>query len=227
MPITKILKKNIFENFKKNELIYYVETGVHEGFSIYQSLEIGFQNIFGIEKNLDYVKNVKNRFKKNTSIHIIHADSRNGLEEVFKKKINNTFVYLDAHGHLEIDDSPVEEEMIFLKKKNELIKLLIVDDFYQIKKKSGDWQKNTNLKDLLKLSENFFDNHNTFVKEIFYYYGGWFKRKKNSYLVISRDIKLKNYNFFYRVMNEIYIFLLHKIKSIIKKCSLRVKMFYL
>jgi hypothetical protein len=215
MPITKILKKNILENFKKNDLINYVETGVHEGFSIYQSIEIGFQNIFGIEKNLDYVKNVKNRFKKNTSVHIMNADSRNGLEEVFKKKINNTFVYLDAHGHLEIDDSPVEEEMIFLKKKNELIKLLIVDDFYQIKKKSGDWQKNTNLNNLLKLSENFFDNHNTFVKEIFYYYGGWFKRKKNSYLVISRDIKFKNYNFFYRLMNEIYIFLLHKIKSII------------
>jgi len=212
MPLTKILKKNIFENFKKNELKNYVETGVHEGFSIYQSIEIGFQNIFGIEKNLDYVKNVKKKFKDNNSIHLIHADSRNGLEEVFKNNINNTFVYLDAHGHLERDDSPVEEEMIFLKKKNELIKLLIIDDFYQIKKKSGDWQKNTNLNNLLTLSENFFDNHDTFVKEIFYYYGGLFKRKKNSYLVISRDIKFKNYNFFYRLINEIYIFLLHKIK---------------
>ena len=117
MPLTKIIKKNIFENFKKDELINYVETGVHKGYSIYQSLEIGFQNIFGIEKKLDYVKNCINRFKNNNSIHIIHADSRNGLEEVFKNKINNTFIYLDAHGHLDIDDSPVEEEMIFLKKK--------------------------------------------------------------------------------------------------------------
>lgn len=212
MPITKILKKNIFENFNKNELINYIETGVHEGYSIYQSLEIGFQNIFGIEKQLDYVKNVKNKFKDINSIHIIHADSRNGLEEVFKNKINNIFIYLDAHGHLEIDDSPVEEEMSFLKKKNDLIKLLIVDDFYQIKKKSGDWQKNTNLKNLLKLSENFFDNENTSIQEIFYYYGGLFKRKKNSYLVISRNIKFKNYNFFYRLLNEIYIYILQKIK---------------
>ena len=117
MPITKILKKNIFENFNKNELINYIETGVHEGYSIYQSLEIGFQNIFGIEKQLDYVKNVKNKFKDINSIHIIHADRRNWLEEVFKNKINNIFIYLDAHGHLEIDDSTVEEEMSFLKKK--------------------------------------------------------------------------------------------------------------
>ena len=34
--------------------------------------------------------------------------------------------------------------------------------------------------------------------------------KKNSYLVISRNIKFKNYNFFYRILNEIYIFILHK-----------------
>ena len=89
---------------------------------------------------------------------------------------------------------------------------MIVDDFYQIKKKSGDWQKNTNLKNLLKLSENFFDNENTSIQEIFYYYGGLFKRKKNSYLVISRNIKFKNYNFFYRLLNEIYIYILQKIK---------------
>ena len=89
---------------------------------------------------------------------------------------------------------------------------MIVDDFYQIKKKSGDWQKNTNLKKLLKLSENFFDNENTSIQEIFYYYGGLFKRKKNSYLVISRNIKFKNYNFFYRLLNEIYIYILQKIK---------------
>ena len=212
MPITKILKKNIFENFKKDELINYIETGVHEGYSIYQSLEIGFQNIFGIEKKIDYVKNLRNKFKNNNSIYIIHADSRNGLEEVFKKKINNTFIYLDAHGHLEIDDSPVEEEINFLKKKNDFVKLLIIDDFFQIRKKSGDWQKNTNLENLLKLSENFFDNHNTSVQEIFYYYGGFFKRKKNCYLIISRDIKFKNYNFFYRLFNELYIYFLQKIK---------------
>ena len=89
---------------------------------------------------------------------------------------------------------------------------MIIDDFYQIKKKSGDWQKNTNLENLLKLSENFFDNHNTSVQEIFYYYGGLLKRNKNSYLIISRDIKFKNYNFFYRLLNDIYIYVLKKIK---------------
>ena len=31
MPLTKIIKKNIFENFKKDKLINYVETGVHKG----------------------------------------------------------------------------------------------------------------------------------------------------------------------------------------------------
>ena len=80
-------------------------------------MENGFQNIIGIEKKLNYVENCKNKFKDNDSIHIIHADSRNGLEEVFKNKINNIFIYLDAHEHLKLDDSPVEEKMIFLKKK--------------------------------------------------------------------------------------------------------------
>lgn len=212
MPITRILKKNIFKNFNKDELINYVETGVHEGYSIYQSLEIGFKNIIGVEKYINYVENTRNKFKNNNSVHIIHADSRNGLEEVFKNKINNIFIFLDAHGHLEIDDSPLEEELNFLKKKNNLIKLLIVDDFYQIKKNSGDWQKNTNLKNILKLSESFFDGEKTSVNEIFYYYGGLFKRKKNSYLIISRNVKFINYNFFYRLLNDIYIYILHKIK---------------
>ena len=62
------------------------------------------------------------------------------------------------------------------------------------------------------MSENFFDNQNTSVQEIFYYYGGLFKRNKNSYLIISRNIKFKNYNFFYRLLNEIYIYVLQKIK---------------
>ena len=62
MPITRILKKNIFKNFNKDELINYVETGVHQGYSIYQSLEIGFKNIIGVEKYINYVENTRNKF---------------------------------------------------------------------------------------------------------------------------------------------------------------------
>ena len=212
MPITKILKKNILKNFNKDELENYIETGIHEGYSIYQALEIGFKNIIGIEKNIDYVSNTKKKFQDNKFLNIIHADSRNGLEEAFKNLNNNSFVFLDAHGHLEINDSPLEDELIFLKKKKNSIKLVIIDDFYQIKKGNGHWQKNTNLKNILNLSKSFFENGKSSVNEIFYYYGGFFNRKKNSYLVISRNNKFDNHNFFYRLFNEIYIYIIHKIK---------------
>ena len=64
MPITKILKKNILKNFNKDELENYIETGIHEGYSIYQALEIGFKNIIGIEKNIDYVGNTKKKISR-------------------------------------------------------------------------------------------------------------------------------------------------------------------
>ncbi|OUW11380.1 MAG: hypothetical protein CBD26_01980 [Candidatus Pelagibacter sp. TMED166] len=64
MPITKILKKNILKNFNKDELENYIETGIHEGYSIYQALEIGFKNIIGIEKNIDYVINTKKKISR-------------------------------------------------------------------------------------------------------------------------------------------------------------------
>ena len=47
----------------KKQLINYVETGVHEGYSIYQSLEFGFQKIFGIEKKIRLRKIAKINLK--------------------------------------------------------------------------------------------------------------------------------------------------------------------
>jgi hypothetical protein len=210
MPLTKILKTQIINKINKNELINYIETGVHEGFSIYQSLEIGFKNIYGIENNLEYVKKVSEKFKNNENVSIIHSDSRNGLKEIFNNKNDNYFVFLDAHGHTIKNDSPVEDEMLFLKSVKDSIKIIIIDDFHQIKKKKGDWQENTGLENLINLSSNFFGEE-TKLSEVFYYYGGFKKRNKNSYLIISKKNKFKNHNILYRLLNDLYIVLLNTV----------------
>ena len=56
--------------------------------------------------------------------------------------------------------------MLFLKSVKDSIKIIIIDDFHQIKKKKGDWQENTGLENLINLSSNFFDEE-TKLSEVF------------------------------------------------------------
>ncbi|MDC3022488.1 hypothetical protein OA179_00395 [Candidatus Pelagibacter sp.] len=200
--------KKIISKFKNG---IYLETGFRDGVSAKQAIELGFKKVISIEIDKDSVINGKKKFEseiKNGVLEIIEGDSGECLEKYFNKQVS--IVYLDAHGGNEIYPVPLEKELEILSKfKLDKNQMIIIDDFYKIKKQKiyekDNWKKQISLENIKLLIKKFERN---FI-ELPY----WSNKKKilfssrgcNSYYISA------NKNFYYQWLifkNSTYVYFL-------------------
>ena len=150
--------KKIISKFKNG---IYLETGFRDGVSAKQAIELGFKKVISIEIDKDSVLNGKKKFVREIEsgiLEIVEGDSSKCLERYFNEKIS--VIYLDAHGGKEIYPVPLEKELEILSKlKLDKNQMIIIDDFYKIKKQQiyeeNNWKRQISFENIKVLIEKF------------------------------------------------------------------------
>ena len=174
MTINKFLI-NVLKQFNGT----YLETGLSEGDSLAKAKELNFKKLISIEINQKYVDKCRIRFSNDIKvgkIELVNQNSASALDLILKKNNDIDVVFLDAHFHGEGQEyAPLDQEIEILIKNN-YKKLVIIDDFFHIKKKMAhEWTK--------------FHNHQTIKQKILKNFGKVselpysFKGRYNSYLI--------------------------------------------
>jgi predicted O-methyltransferase YrrM len=110
--------------YKKTEK--YIETGAFEGYSIQLALDSGFSEIYAIELFEQYYQHCKNRFSKNSKVHLFLGDSATELNKVLDQNPNEPFTFwLDAHTN---DKTPLMTELEKILSRNINGELIYIDD---------------------------------------------------------------------------------------------------
>lgn len=135
MTINKFLI-NVLKQFNGT----YLETGLSEGDSLAKAKELNFKKLISIEINQKYVDKCRIRFSNDIKvgkIELVNQNSASALDLILKKNNDIDVVFLDAHFHGEGQEyAPLDQEIEILRKNN-YKKLVIIDDFFHIKKKNG------------------------------------------------------------------------------------------
>ena len=130
MPITQMVLNNyISDNF--------IETGTATGGTSLNALQIGFKEIWTVEKCDDRIKICENKFKDKKNIHFYAGDSRKFLKNILQYINGSVTFWLDAHTN---SWSPLLEELAIIKENMEIVPIILIDDVslfgaYKIKKK--------------------------------------------------------------------------------------------
>lgn len=157
----------------------YLETGLSGGDSLAKANNLNFKKLISIEINKEYVEKCKIRFADEINkgkIELVNNNSALVLDTIIKNNKDIDVVFLDAHFHGQGQEyAPLDYELEILKKNN-YKNLIIIDDFFHIKKKmANEWTKFHDSKKISKIILEQFGK----VSEVPYS----FKGRYNSYLI--------------------------------------------
>ena len=184
MSINKFLI-NIIKSYANNNT--YLETGLSKGGSLFNVNKLNFKKLISIEINDEYIKKGKIKFFneiKSGRIELVNEDSALSIDNKLQESDDITVIYLDAHFHGEGEKyAPLDKELESIK-KNDYKKLLIIDDYFHIKKKiAAEW---TQHHDAENIKQNFIKDFG-YASEVPYS----FKGKYNSYLINTKISNIK------------------------------------
>ncbi len=90
----------------------FFETGTYEGHSVKLALDLGFKEVYSIEKNEYYFHTCANKFHGIMSAHLFLGDSRYCLWDLISNIDNRITFWLDGH---DVYSIPVLEELMEIK----------------------------------------------------------------------------------------------------------------
>ena len=186
MSVNKFLL-NLIKLYANNNT--YLETGLSKGGSLFNANKLNFKKLISIEINNEYIKKGKIKFFNEIEsgrIELVNKDAALSIDNKLKENNDIGVIYLDAHSHGEGEKyAPLDKELEAIKRNN-YEKLLIIDDYFHIKKKIADgWTKHH---DAEKIKQDFLKVYG-FASEVPYSYKG----RYNSYLI---NIKISNIKIF-------------------------------
>jgi len=122
----------------------FIETGTAQGHGLEYASQFEFDKLYSVEFSTELYQICIEKFKDNKKVNIFNTTSKNGLETIFQKKIENNIVFwLDAHypyadvsptfdNYNKGDDElrlPLEKEIRLIHEKRPNSKdVIIVDD---------------------------------------------------------------------------------------------------
>jgi len=86
----------------------FFETGTYEGHSVKLALDLGFKNIYSIEKNRLYFRTCADKFTGTLGVHLYLGDSSKCLWDIIKNINQRITFWLDGH---DVYNIPVLEEL--------------------------------------------------------------------------------------------------------------------
>ena len=137
---------NLEDLINQYKLTTFVETGTGEGYGLSHASKYDFQDLYSIEIIPDLYKKGIVKFKDNSRVHLLNADSIAGLNSILVNDVYNRryMFWLDAHFpgadfhidgysyHDDIDKSiklPLEEELkLILSHRPNNKDVFIIDD---------------------------------------------------------------------------------------------------
>lgn len=141
---------------EKNNCEIFVETGTFKGDGVDYATRFGFKKIYSIEIFDELAQKAKQRFANNSSVEIIHANSKEGLEIIMDKLDGNCIFWLDAHfpgsdiGEKSYDEEADEKINMPLLEELKLIAsrgkddVILVDDLRTFKEVPDEFKSRVN-----------------------------------------------------------------------------------
>lgn len=242
------LDKKIIEFIVKNKKNKgtYIETGFKYGDSVESIKNIGFNKIISIELHPDFVEKGKKRFEeeiKQNKIEIIEGNSETTLPKVLKRTSDISVIFLDAHHYERTKNvnAPLEKEINHIKNICNNNIMLIIDDFYLIKKNykhptlplnAPDWRKEHDVNNLIKILKDFYNTSGRVI-EFPYLLGALipgYDYHLNSYLVAGPIEKLNVFfisNVYLKFIIKLIIYKIYKSIIFLLRFILPKKLFHI
>lgn len=125
--------RKLFDQYAK-QTGFYIETGTEHGHSIEMALSAGFQKIFGIELDRNYVDECREKFTGYEGVTIFQGRSDEVLPRLLRKLDCQCVVWLDAHPGTVDEPWPLLDELSLISEHHIKNHILLIDDIRHLGK---------------------------------------------------------------------------------------------
>ena len=124
--------KNILEKIKPSNHKIFIETGTYLGNGTQWALD-NFKEVITIEILDEYYKKAIERFKDESRLTLVKGSSADRMEEILNDIDEACFIFLDAHGDINVQGpNPLYKEISAIKNHKVKNHIVAIDDVRRI-----------------------------------------------------------------------------------------------